>query len=132
MTLEVAVVSPEREVWSGEAEMVIAKGTAGDVGILKGHAPMLVALAVHPVRVKTPEGERVILCDGGFLHVTQTTEGATRVDVLAEHASLPEEIDVAAARARVEELERRRGEMGEAEAAAELQKALMRAEFGAR
>lgn len=97
MTLEVAVVSPEREVWSGEAEMVIAKGTAGDVGILTGHAPMLVSLAVAPVRVKTAEGERVFQCDGGFLHVTQTTEGGTRVDVLAEHASLAEGGDVSAA-----------------------------------
>ena len=63
MALEVHVVSPEREVWSGEAEIVVAKGTDGDVGILTGHAPMLVSLAVHPVRIKSGGSEHVILVD---------------------------------------------------------------------
>lgn len=128
--LEVHVVSPEREVWSGDAEMVVAKGIDGDVGILSGHAPMLVALAVHPVRILEGGRERVILVDGGFLHVT-SAEGKTRVDVLAEHAALPDEIDVAAARSRAEELQRRIEGQGDARARSELDKALMRAQFGA-
>jgi F-type H+-transporting ATPase subunit epsilon len=128
--LEVHVVSPEREVWSGDAEMVVAKGIDGDVGILPGHAPMLVSLAVHPVRILEGGGERVILVDGGFLHVT-SAEGKTRVDVLAEHAALPDEIDVAAARSRAEELQRRIEGQGDARARSELDKALMRAQFGA-
>jgi F-type H+-transporting ATPase subunit epsilon len=127
--LEVHVVSPEREVWSGDAEMVVAKGTDGDVGILSGHAPMLVSLAVHPVRILEGGGERVILVDGGFLHVTSAEE-KTRVDVLAEHAALPDEIDVAAARSRAEELQRLVEGQGETKARGELAKALMRAEFG--
>jgi F-type H+-transporting ATPase subunit epsilon len=133
-TLEVQVVSPEREVWSGEAGMVIAKGTDGDVGILPGHAPMLISLDIHPVRI-LPQGlggpEELILVDGGFLHVT-TGEERTRVDVLAEHAALPNEIDASAAAARAEELRRRAEDDGQTEAQAELAKALMRAEFGAR
>ena len=128
--LEVHVVSPEREVWSGDAEMVIAKGKDGDVGMLSGHAPMLISLAVHPVRIKEGERERVILVDGGFLHVTSAEE-KTRVDVLAEHAALPEEIDVAAARSRAEELQRRVEGEGDTRARIELDKALMRARFGA-
>jgi F-type H+-transporting ATPase subunit epsilon len=133
-TLEVHVVSPEREVWSGEAGMVIAKGTDGDVGILPGHAPMLVSLDIHPVRI-LPEGlggpEELVLVDGGFLHVTPGEE-RTRVDVLAEHAALPDEIDASAAQARADELRRRLEDDGQPEAQAELSKALMRAEFGAR
>jgi F-type H+-transporting ATPase subunit epsilon len=133
-TLEVQVVSPEREVWSGEAGMVIAKGTDGDVGVLPGHAPMLISLDIHPVRI-LPQGlggpEELILVDGGFLHVT-TGEERTRVDVLAEHAALPNEIDASAAAARAEELRRRVEDDGRTEAQAELAKALMRAEFGAR
>jgi F-type H+-transporting ATPase subunit epsilon len=126
--LEVHVVSPEREVWSGEGELVVAKGVEGDVGIMVGHAPMLVSLAVSPIRVTQPGGDqRMILVDGGFLHVTSADEG-TRIDVLAEHAVLPEDVDVAAARARVEEL--RSMDLAEAELKAELAKALMRAEFG--
>ena len=132
--LDVHVVSPEREVWSGEAGMVVAKGTDGDVGILPGHAPMLISLAIHPLRI-LPQGlggpEELVLVDGGFLHVTSEEE-RTRVDVLAEHAALPKEIDASAAAARAEDLLRRVEGEGQTEAQAELAKALMRAEFGAR
>lgn len=85
MPLEVHIVSPERELYTGEAEMVVAKGTEGDVGILAGHAPMLVALAQHPVRVVESGGERRFDVEGGFLHVS-SVEGTTRVDVLADDA----------------------------------------------
>lgn len=130
-SLRVVVVSPEREVYAGEADSVVAKGVEGDVGILPGHAPMLIELAIHPLRVKR-QGQRdeVLLVDGGFLHVTPGEE--TRVDVLAEYAELATEVDVAAARARTDELRRRAEDTGEAEAHAELAKALMRAEYGAR
>lgn len=128
--LHVAVVSPEREVYSGQAEMVVAKGVAGDVGILADHAPMLVELAIHPVRVIVgPERQDVILVDGGFLNVTPGEE-ETRVDVLAEHAALATEIDSGAARARAEELRRRLEEEEDAELRAELARAMMRAEHG--
>jgi F0F1-type ATP synthase epsilon subunit len=84
---------------------------------------------VAPVRVIEGGSERKILVDGGFLHVTPGEE-ETRVDVLAEHAALPDEIDAAAARARADELERRVQEADQAELRAELAKALMRAEHG--
>jgi F-type H+-transporting ATPase subunit epsilon len=129
--LRVSVVSPEREVFTGTADMVVARGREGEVGILPGHAPMLVELAVAPVRVMEGRAERKILVDGGFLHVTPEEE-ETRVDVLAEHAALPDEIDAAAARARAEELQRRLQEEDQAEIRAELAKALMRAEHGRR
>lgn len=129
-TLDVRVVSPEREIYAGEAEMVVAKGADGDVGVMAGHAPMLISLAIHPIRVLKQGGdEDVILVDGGFLHVTPGEE-RSRVDVLAEHAALPQEIDPAAERTRAEELQRRVEETGEAGARADLAKALMRAEYG--
>lgn len=86
--LEVRVVSPERDVFSGEADMVVARGTDGEVGILPGHAPMLVELAEAPVRLFEGETERQrIEVAGGFLHVTPG-EDVTRVDVLAERAEV--------------------------------------------
>ena len=89
-SLEVRVVSPEREVWSGDAELVVAKGVDGDVGIMAGHAPMLISLAVHPIRITRPGGEvEVVNADGGFLHVTPGPE-TTRIDILAESATLSE------------------------------------------
>jgi F-type H+-transporting ATPase subunit epsilon len=129
-SLAVHVVSPEREVFSGEADMVVARGVDGEVGILPGHAPMLIALAIAPVRLLQDDAEREkILVDGGFLHVTSGEEG-TRVDVLAESASLPTEVDAAAARRRSQELEGRAADRDDVEAQAELAKALMRAEHG--
>jgi F-type H+-transporting ATPase subunit epsilon len=129
-TLRVSVVSPEREVYTGEADMVVARGREGEVGILPGHAPMLVELAIAPVRIIEGDRDRQkILVDGGFLHVTPGEE-ETRVDILAEYAILPEEADATRARARAEELQRRLEERDDEETAVELAKALMRAEHG--
>jgi F-type H+-transporting ATPase subunit epsilon len=124
--LRVTVVSPEREVFAGNADMVVARGVDGEVGIMANHAPMLIELAVAPVRLVEGDTETgKVLVDGGFLHVTPGEE-ETRVDVLAEHAVLPSEVDVAAARARAQELQ------GQDDAEAELARALMRAEHGTR
>jgi F-type H+-transporting ATPase subunit epsilon len=85
--LEVHVVSPERDVFSGEADMVVARGTDGMVGIMPGHAPMLIELAEAPVRLFDGMTEREqIDVRGGFLHVTPGEE-VTRVDILAESAA---------------------------------------------
>lgn len=105
MTLEVHVVNPERELWSGKAEMLIARGVDGELGILGGHQPMMVQLAIGPLRIQ-PEGsseEIRAVVDGGFLHVTSEA-GETRADVLANGGVLEAEIDVEAARRRLEEL----------------------------
>jgi F-type H+-transporting ATPase subunit epsilon len=104
VALEVHVVTPEREVWAGPATEVIAHGVEGDVGILTGHAPLLVQLAIGPLQVQQEDGSWLrAVVDGGFLHVS-TEEGATRVDVLATNAQREDEIDVEAVRRRLEEL----------------------------
>ncbi|MDQ4108531.1 MAG: F0F1 ATP synthase subunit epsilon [Actinomycetota bacterium] len=104
MALEVHVVTPEREVWAGQATEVVAHGVDGDVGILTGHAPLLVQLAIGPLQIQQGDGSWLkAVVDGGFLHVS-TEEGATRVDVLATNAQLESEIDVDAVRRRLEDL----------------------------
>jgi F-type H+-transporting ATPase subunit epsilon len=106
-SIDVHLVTPEREVWSGPAQMVVAHGVEGDVGILAGHAPMLIRLGVAPLRIQHEDGHwEAPVIDGGFLHVTTGEEG-TRVDVLASGAELESEIDRDAARARATELEAR-------------------------
>jgi F-type H+-transporting ATPase subunit epsilon len=105
--VDLHVVTPEREVWAGEAEMVIARGVDGEVGILGGHAPLLIQLAVGPLRIiqeGAPELRAVV--DGGFMHVTSGTDG-TRVDVMASQAELQSEIDFEAAAHLQQELEGR-------------------------
>ena len=104
MALDVHVVTPEREVWAGQATEVVAHGVDGDVGVLSGHAPLLVQLAIGPLQIQEEDGAWLkAVVDGGFLHVS-TEEGTTRVDVLATNAQLEAEIDVDVARRRLEEL----------------------------
>ena len=127
MALDVHLVTPEREVWAGTAQMVIARGTAGEVGILTGHAPLLIRLAIGPLRIQDEAGTwRVAVVDGGFLHVTSAEE-ASRVDVLATSAQMADEIDPAAAQERANELQARLGESDDAAVRTELAKALARA-----
>lgn len=94
-TLQVELVTVERRLWSGEARMVIARTTEGELGVLPGHAPLLGQLAEGGVvTVRTESGDDVIVAaHGGFLSVTN--QG---VSILAETAEIAGEIDVDRAR----------------------------------
>jgi F-type H+-transporting ATPase subunit epsilon len=93
-TVHVELVSVERLLWSGEASMVIARTTEGELGVLPGHAPLLGELAAGgAVRIREEGGEEIAFAvHGGFLSVTE--DG---VSILAELAERAEEIDVARA-----------------------------------
>ncbi|MEV6865463.1 F0F1 ATP synthase subunit epsilon [Streptosporangium subroseum] len=94
--LRVGVVSPEREIWSGEADMVIAKTVDGEIGIMPRHAPVLGVLVEGGVlTVKRGDGESdlVAAVHGGFLSVAND-----EVSILAEIAELGSEVDVSRAR----------------------------------
>ena len=96
--LHVELVAADRLVWSGEAKMVIARTTEGDVGILPNHAPMLSLMVDGVVDVQTPEGETwVAAVDAGFLSVANN-----RISILSEHAEMSHEIDLEKARADLE------------------------------
>jgi len=126
MALDVHLVTPEREVWAGPAEMVVAHGTDGMVGILAGHAPLLIRLAIDELRIQLEDSRwEVAVVDGGFLHVTND-EGSTRVDVLATSAEMAGEIDRQAAQARLEQAQARVAEGDDAAGRAELAKAMAR------
>ena len=94
MPLNVELVSVDREVWSGEASMVVARTTEGDLGVLPGHTPLLGQLTDGVVRVQASEGEDVVAAvHGGFLSVSDDN-----VSILAEVAELAADIDVERAR----------------------------------
>lgn len=98
MAVEIHLVTPEREIWAGQARELVARGTDGEVGILTGHAPLLIRLAIGPLRIyREGEADLAAVVDGGFMHVTSGEEG-TRIDVMAAHAVLADQIDVEAAR----------------------------------
>ena len=125
-TLDLHLVTPEREVWAGPAQMVIARGVEGAVGILPGHAPLLIRLAIAVLRIQSEDGSwDAAVVDGGFLHVT--SDEGTRVDVLASHADMASEIDAHSAELRAAELRRRLSEHEDADDSVELAKALARA-----
>lgn len=82
--LHVELVSVEEKVWTGEAEMLVARTTEGELGVLPGHAPLLGQLAEpSQVRIKLEGGQQLAYdVAGGFVSVT---EGG--VTVLAESAT---------------------------------------------
>jgi F-type H+-transporting ATPase subunit epsilon len=94
MTLQVELVVPDGEVWSGPAQMVIAKTLEGDIGVLTGHAPVLGILAEGSVvRIRPEEGEEISAAvSSGFFSIADD-----RVSVLARQARLSSDIDRAAA-----------------------------------
>jgi F-type H+-transporting ATPase subunit epsilon len=103
VTLKVALVVPDRELWAGEARTVIAKTTEGDIGVLSGHSPLFGILAEGSlVEILPPEGSGgttlVAAVSGGFLSVA-----TNQVSILAAEAQLAEDVDVSVARQALEE-----------------------------
>lgn len=93
MTIQCDIVSAEEEIFSGLAEVVVASGSEGDLGINYGHAPLLTKLIPGPVRlVKQGGEEEVYYVSGGFLEVQPGM-----VSVLADTAVRAGDIDEAAA-----------------------------------
>ncbi|MGD0602456.1 MAG: F0F1 ATP synthase subunit epsilon [Streptosporangiaceae bacterium] len=94
MTLHVALVMPDRELWSGEARTVIAKTTEGDIGVLTGRAPVFGVLAEGSlVEILTDDADPVrAAVSGGFLSVAEN-----QVSILAARAQLGSEVDVSRA-----------------------------------
>ncbi|HEY3798675.1 MAG TPA: ATP synthase F1 subunit epsilon [Caulobacteraceae bacterium] len=79
--LHFSLVSPERELFSGEVDQVDAPGSEGDFGVLFGHAPFMTTLKEGRVKVYNDDDTLVFDVRGGFADVTP--EGLT---ILAEHA----------------------------------------------
>ena len=89
MTLRVALVVPDRELWSGEARTVIAKTTEGDIGVLTGHSPVFGILAEGSlVEIHGEETTVQAAVSGGFLSVAND-----RVSILAAQAQLGPEVN---------------------------------------
>src|SRR5690625_7976984 len=94
-TIHCDIVSAEAEIFSGEAELVVAPGSEGELGIAPRHAPLLTRLKPGQVRIKLPEGgEEVFYVSGGLMEVqphvvTVLSDTAARADALDDAAALP-------------------------------------------
>lgn len=99
MTLRVALVVPDRELWAGEARTVIAKTTEGDIGVLTGHSPVFGILAEGSLVEILPPSESPdapvtrAAVSGGFLSVAND-----QVSILAAEAQLSDDVDATQAR----------------------------------
>ena len=101
-TIQCDIVSAQEEIFSGEAAMVFATGTMGELGISPRHAPLITQLRPGPVRVQQPDGEEAFFfVGGGILEVMPHV-----VTVLADTAVRADDLDEAAAVRAKEEAER--------------------------
>ena len=121
--MNVELVSPERVLFSGDAEMVTARTVdGGDIAFLANHAPFLGALDICAVKIKTSGGdEEMAAVHGGFVHVRDDS-----VIVLSDVAELASDIDTNRAQRAKERAEKKEGDMDDAEAEAALRRAVIR------
>jgi F-type H+-transporting ATPase subunit epsilon len=69
MSLHVSIIAPDRNVWDSNAEEVILPSSTGQLGILKGHAPLLTALDIGVMRVRVDKEWIPVVLMGGFAEV---------------------------------------------------------------
>ena len=91
--IKISIVSSSEEIYSGEATMVFATGSLGELGIAPGHTPLLTGIAAGPVRVQNGSEEETFFCSGGFVEVqpnavTILSDTAERADSLDESEAL--------------------------------------------
>ena len=99
-TFVLDLVTPERTLFSGSVEELVAPGLLGEFGVLPGHANMLAELTAGRLVYRDESGEKLMVAAGGFAEVT-----GERVTVLLDDAVYAEDIDAASVAKEVEELE---------------------------
>jgi F-type H+-transporting ATPase subunit epsilon len=124
-TVRVDVVSAEEEIFSGEAEFIVAPASAGEVGVYPHHAPMITTIKSGALRIKLPDTkeEALIFISGGMLEVQPGL-----VTVLADTAIRGHDLDeakaIAAKEAAEEVVKNKASDMDYAKAQAELTEAV--------
>lgn len=96
------IVTPERQVYAQEVNMLIVKGVEGEMGILPNHIPLVTPLKIAPVIAKIGNKEELIAVNGGFMEVRKD-----KVVILAESAELPGDIDLERAMAAKDRAQKR-------------------------
>ncbi len=94
------VITPEKVLYDGETDLVVARIADGDIGVLVDHAPLVSTVEIGVVRVTQDDERHVFATSDGFFKVSENL-----VQILVEEAVLADEIDVDEAETRVEEAE---------------------------
>ncbi len=122
-TIRCDIVSAEKEIFHGEATLVVATGEQGELGIAPRHAPLITRLKAGKVVVTLPSGEQLDFAIGGGILEVQPQV----VTVLADTAIRATDIDEAAVREAMEEAQRLLANRGDAIDVAEAQQKLLEA-----
>lgn len=99
--MDVSIVSAEREVWRGEADLVVGRSPEGEFGIMRGHIPFLAALVPGLLKITGGGTAQSFLITGGFLEASGT-HADYHVIVLADDAEEVGDIDDAELTRRLE------------------------------
>jgi F-type H+-transporting ATPase subunit epsilon len=102
------VIEPERVLYDGEADLVVARIADGDIGVMVDHAPVVSMVEIGAVRITQDDQRYVFATSDGFFKVSENL-----VQILVEEATPPDEIDVSEAESRVEEAENELSEIPE-------------------
>ena len=104
------VITPEKVLYDGEADLVVARIADGDIGILVDHAPVVSTVEPREVRITHDDEKYVFATSDGFFKVSENL-----VQILVEEAVPPDEIDVDEAESRVEKAENELSEVSDDE-----------------
>ena len=88
-TIKLEIVSPDRMVYAADIDMLIARSTGGEIGILPKHIPLVTGLEPHAMKIHVDAKEQLIAVAGGFMEVTPD-----KITVLATAAEEPIDIDI--------------------------------------
>ena len=88
-TIKLEIVSPDRVVYAADIDMLIARSTGGEIGILPKHIPLVTGLQPHAMKIHVDGGEQLFAVAGGFMEVEPE-----KITVLATAAEEPIDIDI--------------------------------------
>ena len=104
------VITPEKVIYDGEADLVVVRIADGDIGVMRDHAPIVSTVEPREVRITQDDEKYVFATSDGFFKMSENL-----AQILVEEAVPPDEIDVEEAESRVEEAENELSELSDGE-----------------
>ena len=104
------VITPQKVIYDGEADLVVVRIADGDIGVMRDHAPVVSTVEPREVRITQDDEKYVFATSDGFFKVSENL-----VQILVEEAVAPDEINVEEAESRVEQAENELSEVSDDE-----------------
>ncbi|MBN2898221.1 MAG: F0F1 ATP synthase subunit epsilon [Clostridia bacterium] len=108
-TFNLNIVTPDKDFFSGDVDMIIVRTVEGDMGILRNHEPVVAPLAIGSLKIKKTGGSfEEAACSGGFINITED-----EVTIITDAAEWAQEIDVDRAKTSAERAKKHLESAGE-------------------